>query len=81
MSVYYTVPKEVVRAGEPIDFGLVWYVPERTCRIERSFTEPYTLYNIMEWRCSECDQCMYMEVAASDEAPSYCPNCGAKVVE
>ena len=34
MSLTYDVLKDDVRAGRPIDFGFVTYVPERTCCME-----------------------------------------------
>lgn len=65
MSLTYDVLKDDVRAGRPIDFGFVTYVPERTCRM---------VDNGCELCCSECDgRCEY------DDEPNYCPNCGARV--
>ena len=86
MSLTYDVLKDDVRAGRPIDFGFVTYVPERTCRNLLSGQ-----YDGATFKCSECGY--VCEVAITDEPepyswltewycalPNYCPNCGAKVV-
>lgn len=52
-------------------------IPERTCRLERHGS----LANYPEmvcWSCSECHFGWHHDV--NDKQFSYCPNCGAKVV-
>lgn len=53
-------------------------IPERTCRLERHGS----LANYPEmvcWSCSECHFGWHHDV--NDKQFSYCPNCGARVVE
>lgn len=52
------------------------YVPERTCRRRNHDTDDYCM------RCCSCSQCnagWFEDV--NDKPFSYCPHCGAKVVE
>lgn len=44
---------------------------ERTCHIKWD----------KELFCFVCDSCDYISMMAPDSRPTYCPNCGAKVVE
>ena len=55
----------------------VRYVPERTCKVERMFTEPAVIGSIQEWECSECGGYTYEDAGLSLR---YCSKCGAKVV-
>ena len=57
------------------------YIPERTCRMERSFTEPSTLDHMQEFMCSVCGEYAFLQVLDERDRLNYCPNCGAKVVE
>lgn len=80
MSLAYDVLKDDVRAGSPIDFGFVTYVPERTCRIVYDNVH-------QDYYCSSCgeyfDTGMYVARDSDDWLEHkdfrYCPNCGAKV--
>lgn len=80
MSLTYDVLKDDVRAGRPIDFGFVTYVPERTCRIVVNHGDhgPEPRFDGDVWTvhdaCSECGWPMGRKNA-------YCPHCGAKVVD
>lgn len=76
MSITYDVLKDDVRAGSPIDFGFVTYVPERTCRME--YNEEWSGDELYPTECYNCSECHHM---TSDGMPSYCPNCGARVIE
>ena len=49
---------------------------ERTCRMSKVFV--YGAYKEYPDECYECTECGY---TPEDENPSYCPNCGAKVVD
>lgn len=49
---------------------------ERTCRMGKVFV--YGAYKEYPDECYECTECGY---TPEDENPSYCPNCGAKVVD
>lgn len=67
--------------GEPdvIECDGMRYVPERTCRytwcLFGDLEDPLGCYQA--WDCSCCGEVSeYLE-----DVPSYCPNCGAKVVE
>lgn len=44
---------------------------ERTCHINWD----------KELFCFACDSCDHISMMAPDSRPTYCPNCGAKVVE
>ena len=76
MSLTYDVLKDDVRAGRPIDFGFVTYVPERTCRVESSHeVEGDGCYSYFEYELT-CGH----EIAWGDQLPpSYCPECGRRV--
>lgn len=76
MSLTYDVWKEDVRAGRPIDFGFVTYVPERTCCME--YNERGSHDDHYPTECYNCSECGHM---TSDGMPSYCPNCGARVIK
>ena len=54
-----------------------------TCKMIPSFTSPATLNDCQEFRCSACGEYMVMQQfpGCADDAPSYCPSCGRKVVE
>ena len=79
MSLTYDVLKDDVRAGRPIDFGFVTYVPERTCR--NASLDP------LDFKCSECGAEDYVDggtivwVDGGPQDASYCPHCGARVVK
>lgn len=85
MSLTYDVWKDDVRAGRPIDFGFVVYVPERTCRAVQMVMAGNPPYNqgdiIFSALVSGCSQCGFPFGNASHQAPNYCPNCGARVEE
>lgn len=76
MSLTYDVLKDDVRAGRPIDFGFVTYVPERTCRME--YNEQWSHDEYYPTECYNCSECGHMTF---DGVPTFCPNCGAKVVD
>ena len=48
---------------------------ERTCRME--YNEEWSGDELYPTECYNCSECHHM---TSDGMPSYCPNCGAKVV-
>lgn len=81
MSLTYDVWKDDVRAGRPIDFGFVVYVPERTCRVE--CYPPGYEDNLHYEVCSECGAILTASRPGDRHAAraSYCPNCGARVEE
>ena len=76
MSLTYDVLKDDVRAGRPIDFGFVTYIPERTCRME--YNERWSHDEYYPTECYNCSECGHMTY---DGVPTFCPNCGAKVVD
>lgn len=49
---------------------------ERTCRME--YNEEWSGDELYPTECYSCSECCYM---TSDGMPSYCPACGARVVE
>lgn len=49
---------------------------EQTCRMGKVFV--YGAYKEYPDECYECTECGY---TPEDENPSYCPNCGSKVVD
>lgn len=49
---------------------------ERTCRME--YNEEWSGDELYPTECYSCSECHHM---TSDGMPSYCPNCGAKVVD
>ncbi len=49
---------------------------ERACRME--YNEEWSGDELYPTECYNCSECHYM---TSDGMPSYCPNCGAKVVD
>ena len=82
MSLTYNVLKDDVRAGRPIDFGFVTYVPERTCRDTDHDTKSIT--------CSECGEItretlFWVDVdggkTVKGHRPRFCSNCGARLVD
>lgn len=88
MSLTYDVLKDDVRAGRPIGFGFVTYVPERACRMVDCSTHDTCVVNrelgngniaSMEFGYKQCSECG----AYVFDCPTvrYCPCCGAKVVE
>lgn len=78
MSLTYDVLKDDVRAGKPIDFGFVTYVPERTCRltheVEEDDDEFFDTVELHYYVCSECGW---------NNRPDayYCDSCGARVIK
>ena len=48
---------------------------ERTCRME--YNKEWSGDELYPTECYNCSECRYM---TCDGMPSYCPNCGAKVV-
>lgn len=57
-----------------------WYVPERTCRVERRHVGP--LYNVYKFSCCEeewAESNTDQHASAIDE--TVCPRCGARVKE
>lgn len=76
MSLTYDVLKDDVRAGRPIDFGFVVYVPERTCRME--YNERWSHDEYYPTECYNCSECGHMTF---DGVPTFCPNCGARVTK
>lgn len=85
MSLTYDVLKDDVRAGRPIDFGFVTYVPERTCRIvlmDMAGNPPYRRGDwILDALSDGCSECGYPFNTLNKGKPNYCPHCGAKVVD
>ena len=78
MSLTYDVLKDDVRAGKPIDFGFVTYVPERTCRliheVEEEDDEFFDTVELHYYACSECGW--------NNRPDAYfCDSCGARVIE
>lgn len=63
-----------------LDVNGVRFERVRKCEMEESFIEPKRLDFMQEYRCSECEEYGYMQIACDGDAPSYCQNCGAKVV-
>ena len=49
---------------------------ELTCRME--YNEEWSGDELYPTECYNCSECGHM---TSDGMPSYCPNCGAKVIE
>ncbi|HIZ18467.1 MAG TPA: hypothetical protein IAA22_05110 [Candidatus Olsenella stercoravium] len=87
MSLTYDVWKDDVRAGRPIDFGFVVYVPERTCRMVDCSTHDTCVVNrelcnvdvmSMEFGYKQCSECG----AYVFDCPTvrYCPSCGARII-
>ena len=78
MSLTYDVLKDDVRAGRPIDFGFVTYVPERTCHliheVEEEDDEFFDTVERHYYVCSECGSANRMDAR-------YCDWCGARVIE
>lgn len=78
MSLTYDVLKDDVRAGKPIDFGFVTYVPERTCRLiieveedeDDYFGDVESIYYI----CGECGW-------SNRPDAYYCDSCGARFIK
>lgn len=85
MSLTYDVLKDDVRAGRPIDFGFVTYVPERTCRVvpmDMAGNHPYRTGNIVFDSLSDgCSECGYPFDTMYRGTPNYRRNCGARVEE
>lgn len=52
-----------------------------SCEMEPSFTVPSRLDFMQEYRCTECNEYAYLQVATDDDALRFCPNCGREVVE
>lgn len=79
MSVDYTIPKDIIRSGEPFEIDGIKYVMERTCRIEH--VKSGTLYDVWRYTCCDYEHSESRTDAGASEIPqNYCPNCGAKVV-
>ena len=49
---------------------------ERTCLME--YNEEWSGDELYPTECYNCSECHYM---TNDGMPSYCPNCGARVIE
>ena len=82
MSLTYDVLKDDVRAGRPIDFGFVTYVPERTCQIVVSVDRNPASYGGRVHRCSSCGKALPGALFRNGWTQlDYCPRCGARVVE
>ena len=82
MSLTYDVLKDDVRAGRPIDFGFVTYVPERTCQIVVSVDRNPASYGGRVHRCSSCGKALPGALFRNGWTKlDYCPRCGARVVE
>lgn len=55
-----------------------WELSERTCKLERHGS----LANYPEMVCWSCSECHFgWHHSINDKQFSYCPNCGAKVVD
>ena len=81
MSLTYDVLKDDVRAGRPIDFGFVTYVPERTCRIVKSVDKNPASYGGLVHRCSSCGKAFPKQFFSNGWTRlNYCPTCGARVI-
>lgn len=81
MSLTYDVLKDDVRAGRPIDFGFVTYVPERTCRIVKSVDKNPASYGGLVHRCSSCGKAFPKQFFNNGWTRlNYCPTCGARVI-
>lgn len=62
--------------GKKVMLADAFYVPERTCRMEYNKRWSYDEYYPTQcYNCSECGHMTY------DGVPTFCPNCGAKVVD
>ena len=90
MSLTYDVLKDDVRAGKPIDFGFVTYVPERTCRMSVEKRKVSQTQTAVVKSCSECgfefgvetENTLPFEVTINAVVPpNFCPSCGASVIE
>ena len=57
------------------------YVPERTCKLDKSFKEPGFMENVMEYACSECGGLTNAQIFHESDEPRYCMMCGARVVK
>ena len=81
MSLTYDVLKDDVRAGRPIDFGFVTYVPERTCQIVVSVDRNPASYGGRVHRCSSCGKAFPKQFFSNGWTRlNYCPTCGARVI-
>ena len=81
MSLTYDVLKDDVRAGRPIDFGFVTYVPERTCQIVVSVDRNPASYGGRVHRCSSCGKALPGALCRNGWTQlDYCPRCGAHVI-
>ena len=81
MSLTYDVLKDDVRAGRPIDFGFVTYVPERTCQIVVSVDRNPASYGGRVHRCSSCGKALPGALFRNGWTQlDYCPTCGARVI-
>lgn len=57
------------------------YVPERTCTLHKTLTEPSTLEHMQEYECSECGGLINAQVFGESDVPRYCMMCGARVAK
>lgn len=62
--------------GKKVMLADAFYVPERTCSME--YNEEWSGDELYPTECYNCSECHHM---TSDGMPSYCPNCGARVIE
>ena len=68
---------EVVKVKN-MDGVVCRYVPERTCHLVRHGS----LANLPSFICWSCSECGFgWHHSENDKHFSYCPNCGARVVE
>ena len=62
--------------GKKVMLADAFYVPERTCRME--YNEEWSGDEYYPTECYNCSECGHMTF---DGVPTFCPNCGAKVVD
>ena len=57
------------------------YVPERTCKMQRAFSEPVLMEHVQEYECSECGGLTNAQIFNESDEPRYCMMCGARVAK
>lgn len=57
------------------------YVPERICKMQRTFSEPVLMEHVQEYECSECGGLTNAQVLNERDEPRYCMMCGARVAK